>query len=240
MSTEQHKAFSEVLPDIVSDPHLVGMVAPAVAEAQIKSYEGQLDHDPRWALSEGSRHFDEKSAVFQALHKIAKRLNELGIPYAVVGGMALFRHGLRRFTEDIDILVTKQSLAEIHRRLDGLGYIPPSGTNKQLRDTDLGVRIEFLTTGEFPGDGKPKPVAFPDPTGVSFEADGIRYLNLPDLIELKLASGMTNPGRIKDLADVQELVKALKLPATFAERLNSYVRDEFATLWQAVQTVPPP
>jgi hypothetical protein len=31
--------------------------------------------------------------------------------------------------------------------------------------------------------------------------------NLPTLIELKLASGMTNAGRLKDLADVQELIK---------------------------------
>jgi hypothetical protein len=26
-------------------------------------YEKRLDRDPRWALSEGSRHFEEKSAV---------------------------------------------------------------------------------------------------------------------------------------------------------------------------------
>src|SRR5262249_52455392 len=62
------------------------------------NYEEALARDPRWALSEGSRHFDEKSAVFDALHKIAQRLSELQIPYAIVGGMALFHHGLRRFT----------------------------------------------------------------------------------------------------------------------------------------------
>src|SRR5438445_119890 len=64
-------------------------------------YEKRLDKDSRWALSEGSRHFEGKSAVFDALRKVTKRLNDLGIPYAVVGGMALFHHGLRRFTEDV-------------------------------------------------------------------------------------------------------------------------------------------
>ena len=77
----------------------------------------------------------------------------------------------------------------------------------QLRDTESGVRVEFLVTGQFPGDGKPKPVAFPDPARVAFEKDGVKYLSLPALIELKLASGMTNPVRLKDLADVMELVK---------------------------------
>ena len=70
-------------------------------------YEELLNRDPRWALNQGSRHFEEDSAVFQALRRIAKRLKSLDIPYAVVGGMALFRYGLRRFTEDVDILVTK-------------------------------------------------------------------------------------------------------------------------------------
>src|ERR1044071_3790837 len=82
-------------------------------------YEDRLGKDLRWALSEGSRHFEEQSSVFKALRKITKRLDELGIPYAVVGAMALFTHGFRRFTEDIDILVTKEDLKTIHDKLEG-------------------------------------------------------------------------------------------------------------------------
>ena len=55
-------------------------------------------------------HFEKESAVFKTMQAITKRLDELGIPYAVVGGMAMFMHGYRRFTEDVDILVTKESL----------------------------------------------------------------------------------------------------------------------------------
>src|SRR4051812_6704548 len=72
------------------------------------AYEQLLDRDRRWALSEGSRHFEGKSAVQEALRKITRRLEEMGIPYAVAGGMALFQHGFRRFTEDVDILVTAE------------------------------------------------------------------------------------------------------------------------------------
>lgn len=183
-------------------------------------------------MSEGSRHFEEDSAVFKALHAIAQRLKELGTPYAIVGGMALFRHGLRRFTEDVDVLVTKESLKKIHQHLEGLGYLPPFQNSKHLRDTAHGVRIEFLTTGDYPGDGRKKPVSFPDPEAVSFEAEGIRYVNLPTLVELKLASGMTAPGRLKDLSDVLELIKALDLPISFADQLNPFVWDRFKQLWQ--------
>jgi Uncharacterised nucleotidyltransferase len=195
-------------------------------------YEELLNRDPRWALSEGSRHFEENSAVFKALHNVTSRLKSLGIPYAVVGGMALFRHGLRRFTEDVDLLVTKQDLEAIHEKLEGLGYLPAFPNSKHLRDTQLGVMIEFLTTGDYPGDGKPKPVSFPDPKHVSFEADGISYIKLPKLVELKLASGMTNPGRLKDLSDVLEVIKALTLPIEFASQLDPFVQDKFKELWR--------
>ncbi|MBW3539232.1 MAG: hypothetical protein KY476_03100 [Planctomycetes bacterium] len=86
------------------------------------------------------------------------------------------------------------------------------------------------------GDGKPKPVSFPDPGTVSLEADGIRYIELPKLVELKLASGMTNAGRLKDLADVQELIKVLDLSPEFANQLHPFVRSKFHDLWEAATT----
>ncbi len=180
-------------------------------------------------------HFEERSKVHEALREIVRHLDELAVPYAVAGGMALFLHEFRRFTEDVDILVTPNGLKKIHENLDGLGYVPPFAGSKQLRDTVRGVRIEFLVSGQFPGDGKPKPVAFPDPAASAVNIAGIQVLALKDLVELKLASGMTNPGRLKDLADVQQLIKILKLPASFVDGLNPYVRGRFAELWNGVQ-----
>lgn len=177
--------------------------------------------------------------VHQTLRAIAAKLNELRIPYAVAGGMSLVAHGYDRTTDDVDILLTPEGLREVQRQLDGLGYAPPFKGSKNLRDTATGVRIEFLVTGQFPGDGKPKPVAFPSPADSSIDIGGIRYLRLPTLIELKLASGMSAPHRLKDLADVQELIRVLKLPRTFADQLNAYVQPKFFELWDAVQQSPP-
>lgn len=182
-------------------------------------------------------YFEEKGGLHDTLRKITRRLQELNIPYAVAGGMAMFFHGFRRFTEDVDILVTHEGLERVHRELEGLGYVPLFSGSKNLRDADSGVRIEFLVAGDYPGDGKPKPVAFPDPDQVSSEKDGIRCLTLPALIELKLASGMTAPGRLKDLADVQELIRLLHLPAEFAQQLQPYVREKYGELWWAIQSV---
>src|SRR5438477_11985006 len=116
------------------------------------------------AIDEASRFFMKSDPVHKSLREITKRLTDLGIPYAVMGGMALVAHGYDRTTVDVDILVTAEGFSAIHRTLEGLGYVPPFAGSKNLRDTQTGVRVEFLVTGQFPGDGKPKPIAFPDPT----------------------------------------------------------------------------
>ena len=91
-----------------------------------------------------------------------------------------------------------------------------------------------MTTGEYPGDGKPKPVSMPVPADASMEIDGIRFVTLEKLIELKLASGISAPHRLKDLADVQELIKIKHLDADFADRLDPYVRAKYLELQDAV------
>jgi len=202
----------------------------ATRASDLIPYERRLDQDGRWALSEGSLYFEGKGKVQEALRRITSRLDELEIPYAVVGGLALYKHGYRRFTEDVDLLVKRESLKQIHAKLEGLGYVRPFANSKNLRDTDAGVKIEFLITGDYPGDGKPKPVAFPDPAEKSVEIEGMRVLGLASVIELKLASGMTSPHRMRDLADVQDLAKHVKLPPGFEKELNPYVRDKFIEL----------
>lgn len=197
-----------------------------------------LDSNPWCILDEGSRLFEGGGRVRKALRKITERLDELQIPYAVVGGMALVFHGYNRFTDDVDLLVTPDDLKRIHAALRGRGYLPPFERSKQLRDTELNVRIEFLTTGGYPGDGKPKPVAFPDPRSAAVEKDGIRLLRLERLIELKLASGLSAAHRVRDLGDVQELIRVLGLPRELADSLNPSVRGKFLELWDALRQSP--
>lgn len=206
-----------------------------VSAAAAPPYEATLAHDPQWAVGEAGRHFEQKSAVFLALHKIAVHLAELQIPYAVTGDLALFQHGLRRFAEEINLLVGRECLKRIHEVLLARGYAPPQPQSKHLRDSALGVRIEFATTGDYPGDGRPTPVTYPDPGTASVAVHGIRYIKLKELLALKLASGMANAGCLKDLADVQELLKRVELPLGFAAHLPPHVQEKYVELWQQVR-----
>ena len=185
---------------------------------------------PDATYDEGLKFFRGKGMLNEALRKIAADLDREQIDYVAIGAIALNRHGYRRFTEDIDLLLTREGLKRFRETLIGLGYRPGfEGAQKKFRTSD-NIPLEIITTGEFPGDGLPKPVVFPIPSDFSVVIDGVKTIKLEKLIELKIASGMTAPHRLKDLADVQELIKIKKLDKSFADGLDEYVRPKFLEL----------
>ena len=187
--------------------------------------------------AEGRRLFMGEGKLNDALSRLVRDLREQEIDYVVIGALALLAHGYPRFTEDIDVVVTREGLERFHEVLVGRSYLPAfAGARKRLRSTADGTPVELIASGEYPGDGKPKPVSFPNPADYAVEIEGIKYLTLEKLIELKLASGMTAPDRLKDLADVQELIKVRGLPVDYAENLNPYVRRKFIELLKAVES----
>ena len=186
--------------------------------------------------AEGQRYFMGEGKLNDALSRLIRDLREHEIDYMVIGALALLAHGYPRFTEDIDVILTPEGLTKFHEELIGLGYSPAfEGARKRLRATRDGTPIELITAGQYPGDGKPKPIAFPMPNADSVEIDGTKFPTLEKLIELKLASGMTAPDRLKDLADVQELIKIRGLSANYAQQLDPYVRTKFLELVAAVE-----
>src|SRR5262245_38493982 len=90
-----------------------GSQQPNFVAGALVTYEQLMSQDLEWAMSQGSLFFEGRGKVQETLRRITKRLDELNIPYAVVGGMALFAHGFRRYTEDVDILVTREGLVRI-------------------------------------------------------------------------------------------------------------------------------
>lgn len=198
-------------------------------QAALDSFQERLLESERFHMRAGKVH--------ETLNSLAADLEKARIDYAIIGGMALHAHGYARETTDVDVLVRPDGLEAFRTKLVGRGYLEKfQGARKSFKNTQTGVSIEFLTTGEYPGDGKPKPVAFPDPARAYVSIGGVRIITLPKLIELKLASGMTQPSRMRDLADVQDLIRILKLQPPFAETLDAYVRERFVALQYDAQS----
>ena len=188
------------------------------------------------SYAEGQRYFMGEGKLNNALARLVADLKEHEIDYLVIGAIALMAYGYPRFTEDIDLILDSNGLDRFHNELVGLECSPAfQGARKRLRSTRDGTPIEIIAAGEYPGDGKPKPVSFPNPSETSVEIDGVKFPTLEKLVELKLASGMTAPDRLKDLADVQELIKIRGLSIDFAEKLDPYVREKYLELLAAVE-----
>lgn len=190
-------------------------------------------------LVEGARFTEEfhmgTSRVHKAMEALVARLDELGIPYAILGALALNAYGYLRATVDVDVLLTREGLERFKAASLGRGYLEKFPGSRGVRDTERQVDIDVVLAGDYPGDGRQKPVSFPDPRDGAVGGAAFRLVSLTTLIELKIASGMTAPHRLKDLADVIELIRVNALPATYQERLHPYVRERFVDLWQAAQ-----
>ncbi len=175
------------------------------------------------------------SQVHKTASVLAERLNADQIDYAIAGALALNVHGVQRMTEDVGVIISRKDLRRFKNHWLGRGYIEVRPGGKSIRDAETNVRIDFLIAGDFPGDGRPKPVSFPDPKASRVQGDRFSVLSLPMLIELKIASGMTAKDRPGDLQDVIRLVRARNLPRDFQQELNPYVRAKFLELWDAAQ-----
>ena len=166
--------------------------------------------------------FQKRSPQHTAMRRLARRLNKAGIPYAIMGAMAVNAHGAERTTKDIDVLLTPEGLERFRQEFVGEEYEPVEGRPRRFVERQSGVTVDCLITGRYPGTGKPGPLAFPDPTEASQEIEKIRVLTLPQLIQLKLAAR-----RYYDFGDVVFLIRTHDLDEAFLEQLHPSVHRDF-------------
>jgi hypothetical protein len=96
------------------------------------------------------------------------------------------------------------------------------------------VKVDFLLSGDYPGDKKPKPYAYPDPLEIAAEIDGIPYLNLQSWFGIKVACTMCAWWQTKHLAHIQAIIRTCKLGLDFARELHPYVRAKYQEIWVAM------
>jgi hypothetical protein len=176
----------------------------------------------RERLREISMFFDGTDKVHETMRRISAVLEAAEISYAIIGGMAVNAHRHKRTTGDVDFLLRAEGVDALIRLVDTADIERVPGRPRRFLDRTTGITFDTLVTGRFPGDGRPKAVAFPDPDDVAEVLAGRRTVNLPTLIQLKLASG-----RYKDFGDVVELIRANDLNESFQDKIDPSVRGDF-------------
>src|SRR5215467_13204294 len=166
--------------------------------------------------------------VLDAYEKAIRVLRKARIPYRETGGIALNFYGAGRPTKDVDLIVRRtdwsraiRALGRIATDQPGIRYGLPDEPEPGLAVIGPhGVPIEVWpegTTHEQIARIRGQNKARCHPAGkLAFTLGGNATVAF---INDKLASHLSARDRLRDAADVQTLIKRLKLPLGFAKKL---------------------
>ena len=154
----------------------------------------------------------ELSRLGTQIEELVAALDENGIGFALIGGLALAPYKVVRATQDVDLLVDSSVAAAVEQTLTALGYRQifqsPDAANYARKDQ----RVDFLFAS--------RPIArqllasaaeFKTPFGT------LNVVSAEGLIAFKLQGWVNNPRRTQDLEDIRALMRANRDTLNIAE-----------------------
>lgn len=191
---------------------------------------------PAALLEVGVRHMQ---ALREKARKVSQSLTDAGVPHAVIGGLALAAHLAKasnlaeRNTQDLNILLDREHLAQAKKALDPLGYrfrriMRLHAFMPKRRGAHFVEGVHVIWAGEKVRETSLHPAPALSTETISPEPDGVCYLSLLGLLTMKLTSF-----RHKDITHVQDLLywklitKKIEaaLPLDLRERLEQVRAD---------------
>lgn len=170
------------------------------------------------------------SGIVESARAAVSTLADHDIPHLIVGGLAVQEYGYERVTLDVDIVVPDilEAVEFLTASLTG-PFFRIGKPEDRVEDRRNGVMIDLLPAGKVLKAGCKVP--FPSPEKV---AEQFQIVKLEDLISLKLDSWAGSPlRRLKDKADVVELISRQKLPRDFA--VHPAVKNLYLETWDGLQ-----
>lgn len=162
-----------------------------------------------------------RGAILDVARDITRVLREADLDGAIIGGVAVVLHGHLRTTADVDVYVSS-SLEPVRDALIAADYTFDAAKKEFVKDN---VPVHLVT---------PEQVRFE--LSEYIEIDNILTVCLADLINMKLETGLNDPLRAQDMADVIGLIRHHQLTGEFSPRINKSVRKEFQKLIKAIGT----
>lgn len=139
----------------------------------------------------------------RVLRDVERVLKAIHAKAAIVGGLAVIHHGYQRYTRDVDLVIAAAAVPEFLRVATVSGFRVAKKDRygwHQLIHKETGMDLYLVPQGK---PGKRAASEIPSPEQLGVRSGTLGFASLPRLIELKLLAG-----RLKDLADVVELVKS--------------------------------
>lgn len=161
--------------------------------------------------------------ILQILKLTNGILSQNNIDHALIGGLALGVYGYERFTNDVDLLVDGKKHAETEKALISVGF------ELYRKSDDL---MQFMGIGRLDLIFAHRPISLQMLADAKFiDGLGIRCLMAEDIIGLKIQAYCDDKSRrLKDLADIQELVRTNSLDK---KRVKKYA--DFFNEWPTIE-----
>ncbi len=168
--------------------------------------------------------------LFSRLHELHNLLTGAGIPYRIVGGLAVFLHVSERdpirarLTSDIDAAVRRQDLESVIAAAQQIGWnfrhvagidMLVEGSEPKVRSA---VHLVFLGEKVRPDYVEPVPASMPERT-----SEGIFLAPVADLVRMKLTRF-----RLKDRVHIQDLDAVGLITPEIESQLSSFHQTRLA------------
>lgn len=158
----------------------------------------------------------------EVVERVARSLNSAGVPFIIVGGLAVIAHGYGRTTQDLDLVIRLEAgmIRATFLALGQLGYCPiipvtadafADETQRSRWVAEKGMTVLSFFSEQFRLTAvdvfASEPFDFQTEYGAAMVEDiapgvPVRVVRLETLLRLKLQAG-----RPQDLADVAQLQK---------------------------------
>lgn len=157
------------------------------------------------SLSEDSAQLFLKRKLIEreTVKQVLRRLNEGGVRYCLVGGLAVAHHAVPRMTEDLDILVLPEDLPLVRQLLQG---------HEQHGSAAVTIfQVEKTRIDIIPADLRAKRAAVLNAVEDMLEDVPVKVASLRDLILLKLWAAPERPEQRKRSQDRTDIIGLIEL-----------------------------
>lgn len=157
-----------------------------------------------------------QSRLGQQLEEIVAALGEAGVPFALIGGLAMAAHHVARGTTDVDLLADSESTQTVDQVVAKLGYRALHRSADVLNFVRDDQRLDFLLAS--------RPIArqlLQEARRRSTVFGSLPIVSVEGIIGFKLQALANDPRRLQDLEDIRQLVAANK-DSIDKERLHTY------------------
>jgi predicted nucleotidyltransferase len=157
-----------------------------------------------------------QSRLGQQVEEVAAALGEAGVPFALIGGLALAVHHVVRGTTDVDLLADSDSADAVDQVAAKLGYHARHRSPDVLNYLRGDQRLDILLAGRHISRQLLREARVFQ-TGFG----ALPVVSVEGIIGFKLQALANDPRRLQDMDDIRKLIAANKRSIDIA-RLKSY------------------